>query len=93
MMTQLPLQAGTALPVLEEEGSTELLSFALTAESGTNSTLICRSHTRELFMMRQPQQPLQRPQPPDVASDDETPDGISDDDPPMANESQEDLQA
>jgi len=58
----------------EDQGSTEIIYSADTAESGTNSTL-CYSHSRELFMMRQPLQP---PKMPDVHPDDETPSKVSD---------------
>ena len=42
MMSRLPFQVGTPLPIIEDEGSTEILSSASTAESGTNST-VCYS--------------------------------------------------
>ena len=48
MMSRLPFQVGTPLPIIEEEGSTEILSSALTAESGTNST-VCYAHSREVY--------------------------------------------
>ena len=72
MMRQLPFQVDTTLPTLEEEGSTEILSRASTAESGTNST-ICYIHSREVFTLPQPPQHL------DVNSDDEPLEDISDD--------------
>jgi len=55
MMSRLPFQVGTPLPIIEEEGSTEILSSASTAESRTNST-ICYAHSGEVFMLRQPLQ-------------------------------------
>lgn len=39
MMGKLPYQVGTMLLALEEEGSTKILSSAMTTESGTNSTI------------------------------------------------------
>lgn len=55
MVSRLPFQVSTPLPIIEEEGSTEILSSASTAESGTNST-VCYAHSREVFMLRQPLQ-------------------------------------
>ena len=72
MMGQLPFQVDTTLPTLEEEGSTEILSRASTAESGTNST-ICYIHSREVFTLPQP------PQHPDVNLDDKPLEDIFDD--------------
>ena len=45
MMGQLPFQVGATLSTLEEEASTEILSSASTAQSGTNSTI--NSHGRD----------------------------------------------
>lgn len=76
-MTQLPFQAGTALPITEEEeGPTEIISNASTADSGINST-ICHGHSREVFMMRQPLHP---PEQLDILSGDVSPGDMSDED-------------
>ena len=88
-LSQLLFQVGTPLPASEDQGSTEIICSADTAESGTDSTL-CYSHSRELFMMRQPLQPPQRP---DVQPDDETPSEVSDEDPEVPGESDQDKAA
>jgi hypothetical protein len=86
MLSQLPFQQGSPLPVIEEQGSTEILTSTNTAESRTGSTLHC-THSREIFMLHQPLYP---PQEPDVIPNDETPSMISYEDPEVPNESDQD---
>jgi len=81
MVELMPYQDGSTLP-MEDTGSTEILTNTEMAESGTNSVL---SHTREVFMLRQPPQ-IPMPQAPDVQPDDETLSNISADTPAPANE-------
>jgi hypothetical protein len=86
MLSQLPFEQASPLPAIGEQGSTEILSSIDTAESGTGSTLRY-SHSREIFMMRQPLNP---PQEPDVLPDDETPSMVSNEDPEPPNETDQD---
>lgn len=85
-LSQLPFQVGSPLPMSEDQASTEILSSATSAESGMGNTL-CYTHSREVFMMRQPLHPPERP---DIDPNDETPGMVSDEDPETPNESEND---
>lgn len=92
-MTQLSFQKGTDLPVVSEEGSTEILSTASTAESRTHSTLLCGSSSKEVLMMPTQQQPLMALVPPDVLSIDENSDDVTNDEVATPNETDADREA